>query len=192
MWRPPAITVPVVGVVLSNVAFLLALIVLYRLVRIDYGDAVAARTTWLVALFPTAFFFSTTYTEALFLLLTVTAIYLGRTDRWGLAGLTGLLAGATRNTGFLVLIPLGLLLIRRYGWNPGRWWRNAVKLAAVPIGPALYLLYLDRLWGNPLITLDVQREWERHRALPWETVATALRAVDLSWFDRLLASKRAL
>src|SRR5919202_251794 len=88
---------PVVGVLISNLALLGALAVLYRLVRLDYGDTVATRTVWLFALFPTAFFFSAVYAEALFLLLTVASIYCARTDRWGRAAAFGFLAALTRN-----------------------------------------------------------------------------------------------
>lgn len=48
---------PILGVILSNLALLGALLLLYRLVRLDYGVTVAGRTVWLLALFPTAFFF---------------------------------------------------------------------------------------------------------------------------------------
>ena len=64
-------SVQLVGVVLSHLAFLPALVLLHRLVRLDFGAAAAGRTVWLVALFPTAFFFSAVYTESLFLFLTV-------------------------------------------------------------------------------------------------------------------------
>src|SRR5690606_7958562 len=90
-------TAPVIGLIISNVAFVGALIVLYRLIRIDYGDRVAGRAIWLLALFPTAFYFSAVYTESLFLLLTVSSVYCGRTERWGRAALLGALAAVTRN-----------------------------------------------------------------------------------------------
>ena len=111
-----------VGIIVSNIAFLGALIVLQRLVQIDYGEATARRTTWLLALSPTAFFFSAVYTESIFLLLTVSALLLGRTERWTSAALVTVLATLTRSNGVVVLLPLGLILVQQRGWHPRGWW----------------------------------------------------------------------
>jgi len=60
----------VAGLVISNLAFLLALIFLYRLVVEDtHNHKLAARTLFYIAAFPTALFFSAVYTESIFLLL---------------------------------------------------------------------------------------------------------------------------
>ncbi|MBX6342664.1 MAG: hypothetical protein IRY97_09420, partial [Thermomicrobiaceae bacterium] len=130
------------------------------------------------------------YTESLFLLLTVAAVYLGRTERWGRAGVAACLATLTHDTGVLVLIPLGLFLVRRWGWDPRRWWRQALPLLAVPLAPLPFLWYLDRLWGDPLLPLHAHHErmWSRAWAPPWTTLARAVEKVDLSWLGALAAS----
>ncbi|MER3458768.1 MAG: hypothetical protein C4309_09250, partial [Chloroflexota bacterium] len=46
------------AVLVSNLAFWLALIVLYRLAALDFGEEVEARAIFYVAIFPTALFFS--------------------------------------------------------------------------------------------------------------------------------------
>lgn len=176
---------PILGVILSNLALLGALLVLYRLVRLDYGDAVAGRTVWLLALFPTAFFFSAVYTESLFLLLTAASIYCGRTDRWGRAAAFGFLAALTRNTGVLVIIPLGLLLIQRYGWDPRKWFHRGIQVAGVALGPLLYFAFLQTVWGDPLITLKAQQQWARYQTMPWNTFAAAFQQLDLRWLHWL-------
>ncbi len=79
-WSPETI-----GYIISNVAFLGALILLYRLVTVDFNQVIASRTLWAVALFPTAFFFSAVYTESLFLLLAVGTLYAARRGEWLLA-----------------------------------------------------------------------------------------------------------
>src|SRR5437588_734028 len=59
----------------------------------------------------TAPFQSATYTESLFLLLTLVAVYAARSERWWLAGLAGGLAASSRSNGVLILIPLVLLYL---------------------------------------------------------------------------------
>ncbi|HEU5424705.1 MAG TPA: mannosyltransferase family protein [Nitrolancea sp.] len=175
-------SVPVVGVLISNLAFLGALCLLYKLVTLEVSRTVAARTIWLIAFFPTAFFFSAVYTESLFLLVTVAAIYLARTGRWWWAGFFGFLAALTRNTGILILIPLGLLLLQERGWDPRRWWRQALGLTPVLLGPLLFFAELKHVWGDPLLTLHAQKGWARYRAMPWETLQTEWHKLDLTWF----------
>lgn len=178
-------SIPIFGIVVANAAFLIALIVLQRLIRLDYGPDVARRALWLLALFPTAYYFSAAYTESLFLLLTVAAVYFARKDRWGSAAIAGALAALTRNTGVLILLPLGLLLVQQHGWDPRRWWRIGIQLAIVGLAPLLFLWHLDSVWGDPLLTIHVQEEWARYRAMPWQTIRTGFEMVDLSWLDQL-------
>ena len=70
------------------------------------GDEIAGRAVWLLAIFPTSVFFTTLYTESLFLMTSVAAFYYARRSRWALAGIWGLLASLTRVTGLLLLLPL--------------------------------------------------------------------------------------
>lgn len=163
-----------VGVLVSNAAFLPALVALHRLVRLDHGAAAAARAVWLLALCPTAFYFSAAYTESLFLLVSVGAVLCARTGRWWPAGALAALAAATRNTGVLVLLPLAALLVEEHGGNPRRWWRCALPLALVPLGPLLFAWHLDRLWGDPLLPLHARGYWDRHGAWPWQTLAAGI------------------
>ena len=178
-------SVPTIGIIISNVTFVAALLLLYRLIVLDHDETIARRAIWLLVLFPTAFYFSAVYTESLFLLLTVGAIYFARTEHWGWGTLFGALAALTRNTGVLVLLPMGILLVRSHGWDPRRWWRIAAQLALVALAPLLFLWHLDQVWGDPLLTIHVQDQWARYRAMPWSTIAAAFHQLDLTWLDQL-------
>lgn len=180
-------SVPIFGILFSNVTFLVALVALYRLIRLDYGEKVSRRALWLLVLFPTTYYFSAVYTESLFLLLTVAAIYFGRTNRWGRAAIAGALAALTRNTGALVLIPLVILLVQQHGWNPRRWWTIIAQLSIVALAPLVFLWHLDQVWGDPLLTIHVQSEWARYQAMPWMTMRDAFRQLDLSWLRQIIA-----
>lgn len=177
-----------VGVLLSNVTFMFALILLYRLICIDFPEPVARRTLWLMAVFPTAFYFSALYTESLFLLVTVAAIYYGRTGRWTRAAIAVALAALTRNTGVLVLIPLAVFIFRRYGWKPVEWWGPGSKISVGALSPLLFMFQLDSIWGNPLLMLSAQKGWARYRSMPWSTLATEFHKLNLTWLKWLSQS----
>jgi hypothetical protein len=175
----------VVGLVISNVSFLFALILLHRLVRLDYSESIARRTLWLIAFFPTAFYFSAMYTESLFLLVTVAAVYYGRTGKWTRAGIAVALAGLTRNTGVLVLIPLAIFIYRQYGRNPKEWWNPALKIGIGALSPLLFMFQLDNIWGDPLLMLSAQKGWARYKTMPWSTLQAEFHKLDLTWLSWL-------
>jgi hypothetical protein len=193
MWAGQTLTgwrLQVIGLLISNVAFLAALLLLHRLVRRDFDAAVAGRTVWLLALFPTAFYFSAVYTEALFLLLTVAALACGRAAQWGRATLAGALAALTRSTGVLVLLPLGWWLVRQRGGDPRRWWAPGLQLALVAAAPLLFVWHLATVWGDPLVFFYAQRLWHRAFRPPWESLPVAWEvrgAPYLPWLGGCLA-----
>jgi hypothetical protein len=151
------------GIAVSLATFAGALYLVRRLAAIELGEEAARTTTWLVALFPTAFAFSAVYTESLFLATSAGSLYAGRLGRWRWAGLAGLLAAATRSTGTLLVVPLAIL------WLQGapRRWRDAAWIALVPAGLIAYLVYLAAATGDPWTPFSVQDAWYRELAGPW-------------------------
>jgi hypothetical protein len=163
----------VAGIALSCAASLAGLYLLHRLTELELGPQTARATVWIVACAPVAFCLSAVYTEGLFLLLSVGAIYAGRLGRWRTAALVGVLAAATRSAGVLLVVPLALLYL--YGPRadrepdlPARGWRpryrpsaDAAALAMIPAGLLAYLAYLGLATGDPLGAFTAQAEWER-------------------------------
>ncbi len=178
----------VTGILISNISFMFALILLYRLIQIDYPEPVARRAIWLTAFFPTAFYFSAMYTESLFLLATVAAVYYGRTDRWGRAAVAVALAALTRNTGILILIPLAVFLFRKHRWNLTEWWKPGYKLGIAALSPLLFMFKLDDIWGDPLLMLSAQKGWARYKAMPWTTLQVEWDKLNLTWLNTLIHS----
>jgi len=172
-------SVAVTGVLLSNLAFVVALLVLYRLVSQSYGTPIATRTVWLVALCPVAFFFSALYSESLFFLLSLVAIHLARNQRWTLAALALFLATLTRSTGVLIIVPMLAALIDQMGWSLRRIGKPGVQLAAALAGPLLFAAHLNRLWGDPLLMVHIESQWHRTFSLPWTTLWTGFRRTEL-------------
>jgi hypothetical protein len=162
------------GLIVSWVAFTLAMIGLFHLARLDLDKRDAARAVLLAALFPFAFYFGAVYTEALFLASIVGCFYFFRTRRWVLGGLCGALATATRVNGILMLPALAWLVWQQFGSSrrPGDkttgagdrasrrdlWWAIA-GLLLVPAGIGLYCLYIYRLTGNPFEWAATIQRW---------------------------------
>ncbi|MBU1127112.1 hypothetical protein KKF11_02105, partial [Patescibacteria group bacterium] len=71
----------------------------YRLAKLDFSLKVSRRALIFLLIFPTAFYFSAIYTESLFLMLILGSFYFGRTRKWLLAGVLGMLASLTRLPG---------------------------------------------------------------------------------------------
>ena len=190
--------VELAGVLISNVALLGALALLYQLLQIDFPRAVARRALLYLALFPTAYYLGAVYSESLFLLVSVGSLYAARRDRWWIAGLLGFLAALTRSQGVLLLVPLVTLFIRQQGWHPFKWRANPISMALVPAGLMVYMAYLRRLWNDPLVMLSAQKGWDRYSANPIETLRAGVAAVDgcavknwnagvdFCWSDRVL------
>ena len=77
------------GIIVSWLAFALAMAVLYRLAALDLPRRRAERAVLLTAIFPFAFFFGAVYTESTFLLFTLLSFHGFRTRRWATGGLCG-------------------------------------------------------------------------------------------------------
>lgn len=185
-------TYNVVGILLANVAVLIALIYLYKLTTKELNSLAAARAVFYLLLFPMSFYLSAIYPESLFLALSVSSIYYARLQRWWLAGLLGGLAALTR--------PAGVLLVFGVGWEywqfladqyapmeqtsgvsarAGNWlrsrfigawrslsswrsWSGVVELALIPAGLLLFLLYAQWKVGNYLAFFTVERVGWNH------------------------------
>src|SRR5215213_3398884 len=168
----------VAAFLVSLIAFVAALALLYRLTELELGRRLARPTLLLLAVFPAAVYFGAPYSESLFLLLAVGAFYAARTDRWAWAGACAGLASATRSAGLLLVLPLGLIW-----WSSRRPRRaqNAAWLLLAPLGIALYAAWLGFAEGDSLRFLDVQGAWSRHFAVPlagaWDGLVAAVDGV---------------
>ena len=125
------------GVLIAMVALVVALYLLHRLTDLELGPEAADNAVLLLALFPTAFFFSAIYSESLFLALTLGCVYAARRGWWWRAALVGALASATRVQGVLVLVPLVMMLPH---FRPTL--RQAAALLLVPVGLVAFMVYL--------------------------------------------------
>ncbi|HEV7763960.1 MAG TPA: hypothetical protein VGQ76_03060 [Thermoanaerobaculia bacterium] len=145
------------GMILSHVAFLLALFLLGALLtRMGFELGDAERAIWYLAFFPTSYFFSLPMTESLFLALSLGAMLSGVSGRWFLAGLLGGLAALTRAPGVLLILPLAITFFERRDRPLKACW-----LLLVPAGTGVFMWHLWRVTGDPLAFVHVQKNWGR-------------------------------
>jgi hypothetical protein len=166
------------GIVVSWTAFLLAMVVLYRLATLDLPAPQAERAVVLTAVFPFAFFFGVVYTESTFLLFTLLAFYGFRTRHWIAGGLAGGLATATRVNGLMMLPALAWIAWRTAA--PTRRDRGlalgGLLLAAAGLGA--YSFYIFRITGDPLEWAKALQRWGYYPGgAPWMAPVHLVRAL---------------
>jgi hypothetical protein len=161
------------GYIIANICFIVALVLLYRLLTIDFDVRVAGTAIWAIALFPTALFFNAVYTESPFLVLLVGALLAARIQLWWLAGILAALAALTRSYGMFLILPMAVLYWEQYGTDIRRRPEPALAVAMPLLGPALFSWRLRDVQGNSLLWMDVQEQWNRYSARPWQTLKWA-------------------
>src|SRR5229473_29602 len=176
-----------VGTVISNLALLGALFVIYQLAVESLGEQVAHRTLLYLCIFPTAFFFFAAYNESLFLLLTASAFLAMRRQKWWLAGILGFLAALTRSAGLFLVIPFLWELWMARETITGSEQSTMRKLldilprvlpvVLIPLGTLLYCVYCWKAFNNPFAFAAVQSHWDRHLTWPWVGIWEALREI---------------
>ena len=142
--------------------FLSALIIFYKLLRIDYKKSIAIWSIFFLLIFPTSFFFAGIYPESLFLFLSLLTFYFARKKNWLLAGITGLLLSATRIVG-IAIFPA---LLYEYFKNEKN--RSLFKLLSIfltPLGLIAYGFYSFLKWGNPLYFIEAQGNFQNNRTV---------------------------
>ncbi|HTU77444.1 MAG TPA: mannosyltransferase family protein [Solirubrobacteraceae bacterium] len=195
------------GVLLSLGAFALALYGIHRLATLELGhrpaDAISGArvadasrlAVTLMAFAPMAFFFSAVYSESLYMALSVGLFWSARHGRWGWVGVLGALAGATRSTGLVLIVPALVIYLygpredrppdRAAGRAPAglrrllpryRIGRELLWLALAPAGVVLYACYLGLAGGDPLAPLHAEEVWSRHLTSPFMGIWDGLRA----------------
>ena len=189
------------GVLLSVIAFAWAGSYLWRLARDTIGEPRAFEAVALVSAYPFAMFFSAPYTESLFLLGAVGAVYHFRREEWTKAGAWGLLVGLTRPNGCFLSAVLACLLAERL-WRDRRHVSTVSRLyiskslasAAMPgIGMLLYSAYVRQLTGSYFGWARLHEAWGRtysglapvERAYGWITDEGLLHVVEGVPFDTL-------
>jgi hypothetical protein len=199
LFMPPGQSNLLGGILVSNLAFIGSLVLLYRLTAAELGVAAARRAAVYLAVFPTGFFLLAAYSESLFLLLSLAAVGAARHGRAWRAGMCGFLASLTRLTGWILVVPLAYEFWRGPGaggkgqeaGSKGQGaggkgqgaggkgqeagGRGAVWASVLPL-LGLLLFVAFRWWqGLPALPEVYQRYWFQSTAIPGADLVTAVR-----------------
>lgn len=139
------------ALLISNLSFLAAIILFFKLVAKTYNDKIALWSLVFLLAFPTSFYFGAVYTEGIFFLMVVSSFYLLLKNEVLLASTIGVFASATRLVG-LFLAP-ALALGKKTFW----------PLLVVPLGFISYVFYLQIEFDNPLYFLSAQSIFGQER-----------------------------
>ena len=156
------------GLIISNVFFIGAMLILFKLIELDYHKKIAYLTIILISIFPTTFFFSVAYPESLFVFLFALSFYLAHKRKYLFSGLAGGLAVITRPFGIIIFPALifYLLIQKDLGIK---------KLASLSLMFGLpilaYLLINYSLFGSPFAFLQILKDnWQKSFAFPWNGI----------------------
>jgi hypothetical protein len=187
------------GTMLSLAAFAWAAVYLWRLARETIGEERASSAVGLLAAYPFALFFSAAYTESLFLLGSVAAIYHFRRGEFVSAAAWGLLVGLTRPNGCFLSVVLALLIFEKVRVSERTKSLNhqiakSLGAAAAPgIGMLIYSAYVHHLTGAWFGWARLHEAWGRSysglapvtRAYGWLTDEGLLQVVEGVPYDTL-------
>lgn len=151
-----------------------ALVYLFRFARDTLGPQAATGSVWLLSAFPFAYFFGALYTESLYLLGALAAVYHFRRHEYLAAALWGLLVGLTRPNGCFLSVPLGVMALQqaflpgtlaagdpapRPGWAS---FARSIVVAAMPgVGMVLFSAWLWTFTSHPIAWMQAHAAWGR-------------------------------
>ena len=147
-----------VGVLVSNVLFLLALGLFVRLSTPYIGRRRASLSAGLLVIYPFASVFAMAYSESLFLLLMLATFLAAERRHRAWAGIFFALTVLSRTQGVALILPLVILMLRQDGWRPKL---SMTWLALGPLAAAAFLVYITGVTGSATAFLDATHAWGR-------------------------------
>jgi len=185
--------IPIAAFLVSNIAFCIACLLLWNVLKQDFGEEQATASIIFLNVFPTAFFFSAIYSESVFLLFSVLVYWFSSRKQYILAGVCVGIAALGRINGLILcVIPIIEIILTR----PSNWKVRILSVFVFSIlGLGLYSLYLWLSQGNPLAFISSQQSlMKRSITLPGLSVLDSIRVVlygsggfENNWFMRFLS-----
>lgn len=162
------------GLIVSNLAFVAALALLYKTIAPRFGDVVARLGLAYLVMFPTAFFFFSAYTEGVYLALVLSCLFALERHQWLLAGFAVFCSILTRLQGIALIVPFAYAV-----WQS----RRSVNCVASSVGGLIALsalgvyLLLRFTAGEPTVVPTSEPNLFARLAPPWENYFYAVQTL---------------
>lgn len=147
----------------SNIAFLLALIMVYKLIVLNFSEKIAFQTIFLLLFFPTSFFFVSIYSESLFLLLTVLIFYFLKKKKFFFATILSMALLVTRVVGIAIIpiliweiIYLDRKIFNNFQKNKLNILKNIGLIILTPLALLGFIWVNQHYWGDPFFFIHAQ------------------------------------
>jgi hypothetical protein len=167
------------GLILANLASLAAIVLLFRLLRLDHSIGVCTVATAAFVSYPWAYHLMRPGSEGIFVLSSFASLLAQRRQRHWLAGFAGALAVLSRPPGIFLFPMLALIAADSARKDPTPWrtfLRDLVPLLLLPAALLGFMLYMYRLTGNAFAYFDIQRVmWGQHGQIPLFALGAWLR-----------------
>lgn len=172
----------VVGFLISNICLLFGLYFTYKISLLYLTKKATRRVLVLMLVFPTSFFYSTLYTESLYLLVVSASFYYYLNHKYLLSGIWGGLACLTRVTGIIIFVTLLIELFIKISKKNITFQLKMLYLCIIPLGIISYMFWLFLKFHDPLVFVKAQDTWGRGSLIfPLTTLVQELKSIDFSF-----------
>lgn len=144
-----------VGFLLPNIFFLISIYVLKQLLSLDYAVKNVKDTIFFILIFPTSFFFVSTYSESLFLLLLLISFYFARKGKWNYSLISAFFLIITRVVGIFIIPALIYEYLLQKGLiksvqkiNKEHIFFLFKLILITPLGLLIYSIFNYEKWGS--------------------------------------------
>lgn len=154
---------------ISAISAFFALQILFRLISLDFDKKLAQNVILFLLFFPTSFYLLLSYSESLFMLLTVLTFYFLRQKKFIWATLAAILVGSTRFVGLAVILGFLIEIQLTEGISKKNWY-----VLFAPLGLVFYCWFLYTQTGDPFYFVTAENHWQRYLSIPgvsfWESL----------------------
>jgi dolichyl-phosphate-mannose-protein mannosyltransferase len=162
------------GLLISHLATLFGIKLLYDTFYDWGGDSLAKRSVLFLLIYPTSFFLFSVYTESVFLVAALLSLQQMGKGSWVWAGFWAFCAILTRLQGAALVIPMIYLMWQGQAFlrKPAHWFG-----LALPGMGGLFYLFLRSTQGTSGVVPLVESDWHAHLVTPWETYWYAIQTI---------------
>jgi Gpi18-like mannosyltransferase len=165
------------GIIISNILLLVSSIFLFLLsLNIYQNRSIALLTVGVLFFFPGSYLLSGVYSESAFICFSIMSIYFFEKGDYALSGISGFFLTLTRPFGVLILLPLFLRYISKYGidFKP-----RVLYLILIPSGMFSFFVYCYLTTGDFLFYIHAKESgWGTKYAIPWQVLIQGLKTSD--------------